>query len=41
MRARIAGQGLEFRERQVPALALRQIFVSDPSGVTIELNFPQ
>ncbi len=39
VRARITGAGLEFRERQVPAMQLRQIFVSDPSGITIELNF--
>ncbi len=40
MRARIAGAGLPYRERTVPDLGLHQVFVEDPSGVTIELNFP-
>jgi len=29
-----------FFERAVPMLGLRQVFVKDPDGVTIELNFP-
>ncbi len=33
-------EGLEWRDRTVPSLGLHQIFVEDPSGVTIELNFP-
>lgn len=41
MRDRIEKSGLAFRERQVPAMALTQLFVEDPSGVTIELNFPR
>ncbi len=40
VRAKIQGASLEFKERQVPALDLRQIFVNDPSGVVVELNFP-
>ena len=40
MRARLEQLAVAFRERQVPALGLRQIFVEDPSGITIELNFP-
>lgn len=40
VRTRIEGAGLAFKERQVPALHLRQIFVNDPSGVVVELNFP-
>jgi catechol 2,3-dioxygenase-like lactoylglutathione lyase family enzyme len=39
VRARIEGAGLAFKERKVPSMALRQIFVEDPSGITIELNF--
>jgi catechol 2,3-dioxygenase-like lactoylglutathione lyase family enzyme len=29
-----------FRERTVPALGLHQVFLEDPSQVTIELNYP-
>jgi hypothetical protein len=29
-----------FRERTVPNLELHQLFVEDPNGVTIELNYP-
>ena len=29
-----------FRERTVPAIGLHQLFLEDPSGVTIELNYP-
>jgi catechol 2,3-dioxygenase-like lactoylglutathione lyase family enzyme len=29
-----------FRERNVPSLNLFQIFLDDPSGVVIELNYP-
>jgi catechol 2,3-dioxygenase-like lactoylglutathione lyase family enzyme len=36
---RIRGRGLPFRESHVPSIALRQIFVNDPNGVTVELNF--
>jgi catechol 2,3-dioxygenase-like lactoylglutathione lyase family enzyme len=40
MHRRLSATGLEFRERTVPSLGLHQVFVEDPSGVTIELNFP-
>lgn len=40
MRLRLQRAGLEYRERTVPDLGLHQVFVEDPSGVTIELNFP-
>jgi catechol 2,3-dioxygenase-like lactoylglutathione lyase family enzyme len=40
MRGRLNAVGLAFRERTVPSLGLHQVFVEDPSGVTIELNFP-
>ena len=39
MRARIEELGIESRERDVPDLALHQIFVVDPNGITVEINF--
>ena len=33
-------KAVPFRERTVPDLNLRQVFLDDPSGVVIELNFP-
>lgn len=39
MRARLTAASVEFREREVPRMALRQIFVVDPNGVTLELNY--
>jgi catechol 2,3-dioxygenase-like lactoylglutathione lyase family enzyme len=38
--ARFQRLGLACRERTVPALGLHQVFVDDPQGVVIELNFP-
>ncbi|MEN3294781.1 MAG: hypothetical protein V7642_4034 [Burkholderiales bacterium] len=29
-----------FRERSVPALGLHQLFLDDPNGVVVELNYP-
>jgi hypothetical protein len=29
-----------YRERTVPDLNLHQVFLDDPSGVVIELNYP-
>lgn len=40
MHRRLRAAGLQFRERTVPSLGLHQVFVEDPSGVTIELNYP-
>jgi catechol 2,3-dioxygenase-like lactoylglutathione lyase family enzyme len=40
VRRRLARAGVESRERTVPSLGLHQVFIEDPSGVTIELNFP-
>lgn len=40
MRSRLAAANLSFRERTVPSLGLHQVFVEDPSMVTIEMNFP-
>ncbi|RZT35512.1 VOC family protein [Cupriavidus agavae] len=33
-------EGIPWRDRTVPSLGLHQVFVEDPSGVTIELNYP-
>jgi catechol 2,3-dioxygenase-like lactoylglutathione lyase family enzyme len=33
-------RNVSFFERTVPTLGLRQVFLKDPNGVTIELNFP-
>jgi hypothetical protein len=41
MRTRFETAGVPFRERTVPNMNLEQIFLEDPNGVTIELNFPQ
>ena len=40
MHRRLQQSGLPYRERTVPGLGLHQLFVDDPSGVTIELNYP-
>lgn len=40
MKAHFAALGVPYRERLVPALNLTQLFVDDPNGITIELNFP-
>jgi catechol 2,3-dioxygenase-like lactoylglutathione lyase family enzyme len=39
-RERIVGSGVPFRESLVPGSGLRQLFVLDPEGVKIEMNFP-
>ncbi|MGJ4945621.1 VOC family protein [Bradyrhizobium sp. HKCCYLS1011] len=39
MKARLAGKGMAFDARQVPGGELWQIFVRDPNGVMIELNY--
>jgi len=39
MKGRLQAKGIEFEARQVPGGALWQIFVSDPNGVMIELNY--
>jgi catechol 2,3-dioxygenase-like lactoylglutathione lyase family enzyme len=40
MRARLKQHGIAYRERTVPSLGLHQVFLEDPSNVTIELNYP-
>jgi hypothetical protein len=39
MVARFRALGMKFAEADVPSINLRQIFVHDPNGVTLELNF--
>jgi catechol 2,3-dioxygenase-like lactoylglutathione lyase family enzyme len=40
MHRRLKLAALPYRERTVPSLGLHQVFIEDPSGITIELNFP-
>jgi catechol 2,3-dioxygenase-like lactoylglutathione lyase family enzyme len=40
MRQKLRLRGEAFTERTVPSLGLHQVFITDPSGVTIELNYP-
>src|ERR671915_1720585 len=37
MTERLKSMGMPYRERGVPAFNLRQLFLEDPNGVTIEL----
>ena len=39
VRDRLGRHGLEMRLNDVPQMGLRQIFVNDPNGITLELNF--
>ena len=39
MKSRLQSKGMEFDSRQVPGGDLWQIFVNDPNGVMIELNY--
>jgi catechol 2,3-dioxygenase-like lactoylglutathione lyase family enzyme len=39
MMARLAGLGIAFTKRQVDDQALFQLFLTDPNGVKVELNF--
>ena len=40
MMARLQAAGVAWRERTVPGVGLHQVFLDDPSGVMVELNFP-
>ncbi|KAI3606924.1 putative dioxygenase [Cupriavidus necator H850] len=40
MWAKLKAEGVAWRDRTVPSLGLHQVFIEDPSGVTIELNYP-
>lgn len=39
MRTRLQKAGMAFKERAVPGGALSQLFVRDPEGVLVEINF--
>lgn len=39
--AALAQHGIPFRERKVPEMNLHQVFLEDPNGVTIELNYAE
>jgi catechol 2,3-dioxygenase-like lactoylglutathione lyase family enzyme len=39
MRNKLESRSIPFTERTVPSLGLHQVFILDPSGVTIELNY--
>ena len=36
----LKAQGVAVRERTVPSIGLHQLFLDDPNGVVIELNYP-
>jgi len=40
MLERCREHNVSYHERSVPLLGLQQVFIQDPDGVTIELNFP-
>ena len=39
MLARLKANDVPYRERQVPGMDLYQLFVDDPNGITLELNY--
>ncbi|HKY17806.1 MAG TPA: VOC family protein [Rhizomicrobium sp.] len=39
MRDKLSAAGVSFRERVVPGGRLKQLFVPDPEGVLVEINF--
>jgi len=41
MRARLKAGNVSFREQIVPRTGDTQIFLYDPDGVGVELNFPK
>ena len=40
MLAHLKSQGIEPRERLVPSIGLHQLFLNDPNGIVVELNYP-
>ncbi len=41
LREKLDAAGLPYRKREVPNLGLFQMFVEDPNGITVELNYFQ
>ena len=39
MKARLEKAGLKYGENDVPDFKIKQLFVHDPDGVKVELNF--
>lgn len=39
MRAHLARHGVSFREQPVPGLGLHQVFLTDPAGIQVEINY--
>ncbi len=39
-RARFDAAGIAYEHRMVPGAPLQQLFVTDPNGVKVEINFP-
>ena len=39
MKSKLEARGLTYTSSDVPSINLRQLFVNDPNGVTLELNF--
>lgn len=37
---RLGGRGIPFEETAPPGAGMRQVFLKDPDGLTIEVNFP-
>lgn len=37
--SRLEARGIRYRKRKVPDLDLFQIFIEDPNGITVELNY--
>jgi len=40
MRQKLQRLGVAARERTVPTLGLHQLFLDDPNGIVVELNYP-
>jgi catechol 2,3-dioxygenase-like lactoylglutathione lyase family enzyme len=40
MRSKLGRLSFEMRERTVPGIGLHQVFLDDPNGIVVELNYP-